>query len=246
MAVVASLVLIFLRCLRKRPLLQNLWWCICVHTLFDLSNTSKLNKYLSNKLLWSSFSNFLWANRIGSLTRIWAKPVLQVRWRCGSGIADGLQAWRWQLAAVRAPPGPGHESDVVRRLSLNTMQRPGHAILAKRRSQKKKKPVLQVKQWDVSYIQNAIMCILNAIGGPTREGFTDRIEWSQRPGTFSNNSIGVRAMREEWTMLNLQRLCRWDVPTNDRMSSKLNHGAGRIHQECLGKCPMTVQKYRSW
>ena len=28
-----------------------------------------------------------------------------------SGIADGLRAWRWQLAAVRLPPGPeGRES----------------------------------------------------------------------------------------------------------------------------------------
>ena len=35
-----------------------------------------------------------------------------------SGIADGLRAWRWQLAAVRLPPGPGRESDVVHRLRL--------------------------------------------------------------------------------------------------------------------------------
>ena len=27
-----------------------------------------------------------------------------------SGIADGLRAWGWQLAAVRLPPGPGRES----------------------------------------------------------------------------------------------------------------------------------------
>ena len=27
-----------------------------------------------------------------------------------SGIADGLQAWRWQLAAVRHPPGPRRKS----------------------------------------------------------------------------------------------------------------------------------------
>ena len=27
-----------------------------------------------------------------------------------NGIADGLQAWRWQLAAVRFPPAPGRES----------------------------------------------------------------------------------------------------------------------------------------
>ena len=42
-------------------------------------------------------------------------PKLDPRWRhepalwC-SGIADGLRAWRWQLAAVRLPPGPGRES----------------------------------------------------------------------------------------------------------------------------------------
>ena len=27
-----------------------------------------------------------------------------------SGIADRLQAWRWQLAAARLPPGPGRKS----------------------------------------------------------------------------------------------------------------------------------------
>ena len=43
-----------------------------------------------------------------------------------SGIADGLQAWRWQLAAVRLPPGPGRGSNVEHRPRLNTMQRPGH------------------------------------------------------------------------------------------------------------------------
>ena len=45
---------------------------------------------------------------------------------CCSGIADGLQAWGWQLAAVRLPPGPGRESDVVHRLNKPQMQRPGH------------------------------------------------------------------------------------------------------------------------
>ena len=42
----------------------------------------------------------------------------------------GLQAWRWQLAAV--PPGLGRERDVVHRLKGS------NAILAERRSQQKK------------------------------------------------------------------------------------------------------------
>ena len=40
-----------------------------------------------------------------------------------------------ELAAVRLPPGPGHESDVIHRLTLKCSDR---AILAERRSQKKK------------------------------------------------------------------------------------------------------------
>ena len=48
-------------------------------------------------------------------------------------------AWGWQLAAVRLPPGPGCESDVVHRLNLKCSDR---AILAERRSQK--------KNWDIN------------------------------------------------------------------------------------------------
>ena len=44
---------------------------------------------------------------------------------CCSGIADGLQAWGWQLAAVRLPPGPGCEFGRGTQTKPQ-MQRPGH------------------------------------------------------------------------------------------------------------------------
>ena len=51
------------------------------------------------------------------------------------GIADGLRASRRQLAAVRLPPGPGRESDVVHRLRL---KRSDQGTCPKWRSHKKK------------------------------------------------------------------------------------------------------------
>ena len=43
------------------------------------------------------------------LTVLYGFQLVQPALWC-SGIADGLRAWRWQLAAVRLPPGPGRES----------------------------------------------------------------------------------------------------------------------------------------
>ena len=48
-----------------------------------------------------------------------SQPALWYR-----GIADALQAWRRQLAAVRLPPGLGCESDVVHRLRLKAATGP--------------------------------------------------------------------------------------------------------------------------
>ena len=53
-----------------------------------------------------------------------------------------------QLAAVRLLPGPGRESDVVHRLRLNTMQRPGHT--GRRRSRKKKAWNQLYRFWELS------------------------------------------------------------------------------------------------
>ena len=55
---------------------------------------------------------------------------------CCSGIADGLQAWGWQLAAVRLPPGPGCEFGRGTQTKPQ-MQRPGHTgrkALAKKKT----------------------------------------------------------------------------------------------------------------
>ena len=39
----------------------------------------------------------------------WFQSSLKPGGAVGSGIADGLRTWGWQLAAVRLPPGPGRE-----------------------------------------------------------------------------------------------------------------------------------------
>ena len=88
-----------------------------------------------------------------------------------SGIADGLQAWRWQLAAVRPPPGPGHESNVEHRPRLNTTQRPGHT--SRKALATKKKALILMRHLDqgCSHVRGLLLSVLESrddCAGPWR------------------------------------------------------------------------------
>ena len=134
----------------------------------------------------------------GKKPRTTSAPPLQGR-LCCSGIADGLQAWGWQLAAVRLPPGPGCESDVVHRLNLKCSDR---AILAERRSQQKNTsaPPLRI---------SGILCWLNQRRRAQKShSQVDFIAARHEPNARSS---GVKAIQTTcWTEAR-QRTRKWET-----------------------------------